>query len=75
MRLDAYYKAKTQVVEGGEPGGPGDISAAKKEENWFQWQTFKRRFPYYVPILMWLPQYKWTDFPSDLIVCSFLLPQ
>jgi high affinity sulfate transporter 1 len=46
---------------------------------WFHWSTFRRRFPYYVPIMMWLPQYekKWilNDFFAGVAVAAMIIPQ
>ncbi len=36
--------------------------------SWLEWKTFKRRFPYYMPILLWLPRY---DIRKDLIYDVF----
>eukprot|EP01120_Amphizonella_sp_Union-15-10_P010865 TRINITY_DN4503_c0_g1_i1.p1 TRINITY_DN4503_c0_g1~~TRINITY_DN4503_c0_g1_i1.p1 ORF type:complete len:652 (-),score=114.26 TRINITY_DN4503_c0_g1_i1:35-1990(-) len=53
-----------------DPSGPGHG----------RWQIFKQKFPYYIPILFWMPNYQWRrDLPKDLIaglgVAFMLIPQ
>lgn len=60
--LDHYYRSKA---------GLGSLltmhTTPQFREKWLTWKGFKKTFPYYVPILMWLPRYEWrSDFVYDL---------
>jgi high affinity sulfate transporter 1 len=49
-------------------------------DSWFEWKTIRRRMPYYMPILMWLPKYNWResliyDLFAGVAVAAMIIPQ
>ncbi|KAL6063515.1 putative sulfate transporter [Balamuthia mandrillaris] len=81
--LDAYYRSRAMgaasefALEDGASWSNLSLFSGFRE--WLHWKTFKQRFPYYVPIMTWLPQYKWSYLPRDLAaglaVAAMLIPQ
>lgn len=61
---------------------PNDLQPHSSTKDYMNkvYDKVRIRTPYYIPILSWLPQYRWCrDFPSDLVaglgVASLLIPQ
>jgi hypothetical protein len=49
-------------------------------ESWLEWKTIRRRMPYYMPILLWLPKYNWResliyDLFAGVAVAAMIIPQ
>ena len=66
----------------GGGGGDGTSSAARGRGDrwWYHPSSWAKKAPYYIPILMWLPQYEWRtsllpDVIAGITVGVMLVPQ
>lgn len=84
----SYRRLRETAINGENEQWESLNDVAKHQEPSLSPKTYLRqvyhkirvRTPYYIPILAWLPQYRWCrDFPSDLVagfgVASLLIPQ